>query len=134
MSVPLIRQAMTAALKAITPTLDTAEEGKKYSPQLDSPYQRLDFFFAEPVNDEASGVYRQDGVMQVMLRYPAGEGPDAVEARAMMIRAAFPRGRSLPNGGVITRVERTPAITTAPIDGDRIVRVVRVRFYASNLT
>lgn len=134
MSIPLMAAAMKAALISVTPGLALAEDGKVYKPLIDVPYQRLDFIWAAPISNENTSTYRQEGTMQVSLRFPAGDGPDAVEAQAMLIRAAFPRKRTITSGSIKILIERAPEMAVLPIDGDRIVRVVHARFYANDLT
>lgn len=134
MSIDAIKAALQTALEALTPTLPPAYEGVTFEPVVGVAHQRVDFIFSEPENNENTERYRQGGIMQVTLKYPAGVGSGAIEARALMIRDAFPRKRALTSGGVVTNIERTPAITPGPAEGSWIVRYVRIRFYANDLT
>lgn len=134
MSVDLIQGALQVALEALTPTLRTAYEGNTFKTVVDEPYQRADFIFAAPENNENTSSYRQGGFMQVTLKYPAGVGSGALIARALMIRNAFPRGLALSLGGVVTNIEHTPSIFGGPPEGSWIVRFVRVPFYANDLS
>ncbi|MDP3855335.1 phage tail terminator-like protein [Phenylobacterium sp.] len=133
MSIDAIRASLQIALDAIMPPIATAWEDVAFTPASGMPYQSMSIAFADPENNDSSAAYRQGGVMQVTLRYPTGVGPAAAEERAIAIRAAFPRGSTLTYGEVQTIVETTPAIVTAPTEGDRMVRIVRVRFYANDL-
>lgn len=134
MSVPAIRKALETALAAITPALPTAWEGVNFTPTAGVAYQQATTLFAQPENDEMSARYRQGGFMQVSLFYPTGTGPALIEARAKLIRDAFWRGRTVTADGVNTTIEYTPEISSAPIDGENIVRVVRIRFFSNDLT
>ncbi len=133
MSIPAIRAAMEAALAAIAPAIAQPVSGQTFRPQADVPNQRVDFIWADPVNPENTATYRQDGVMQVALRYPTFMSADDIEIRAMQIRAAFPRKRTLTAGAIRIVIDRTPSIAAASNDGDRMVRIVRVRFTAGDL-
>ncbi len=126
MSIPAIRAAMEAAIAQPV-------SGQTFRPQADVPNQRIDFIWADPANPENTATYRQDGVMQVALRYPTFMTADDIETRAMQIRDAFPRKRTLTAGAIRIVIDRTPGIAAAPIDGDRMVRIVRVRFTAGDL-
>jgi hypothetical protein len=55
-------------------------------------------------------------------------GTGAPTARAMAIKAAFARNLKLSSGGQTVKIMRTPHITRGPVQGDRDVTIVRVRF------
>lgn len=133
MSVDAIKAALQTAIEALSPTLPPAYEGNAFEPTVGQPHQRIDFVWAEPENNENNAVFRQGGMLQVTLKYPAGVGSGALDTRAILVRAAFPRGRALTSGAVVTTIEKTPAIIAGPAEGSWIVRFVRIRFYANGL-
>lgn len=133
MSITAIRASLEAALGAIAPPITTAWEDVAFSPVSGTPYQSMALVFSDPENGDSGSTYRQGGVMHVTLRYPTGTGPTAAEDRAAAIRDAFPRGRTLSSGAIRTMIEATPAIVSAPTEGEWLVRIVRIRFYANDL-
>lgn len=133
MAIDAIRASLQNALDAIAPTIATAWEDVAFTPTSGTPYQSVSFVFSDPENKDSSSAYRQGGFMQVTLRYPTGSGPTDAEERAIAIRAAFPRGMTLIYGDILTTIETTPAIVSAPTEGEWLLRIVRVRFYANDL-
>lgn len=134
-------QAMRGLLQSRLLTLGwedrTSFEGKGFTgPQPDSltPYQEVDFAFAEPLPISLSGSSDEErGTFQVRILWPLTQvkanGTGAPTARAEAIRNAFPRNLVLPVGGPRqVRITRKPQITRGPVQGDRDVTIVRVRF------
>ena len=130
MSAPAIRQALETALNALSPALATAWENVPYTPVVGTPYQAVYLLRAEPDNIEIGSAYTERGIFQINLFYPLDTGPGAAEARAEVIRDAFPRGASFTASGVTTHIEKTPEIGPARIEDDRYFLPVRIRFYA----
>ena len=131
MSAVHVRAALEAALQAITPSIATAFENDTSTPPAPAtPYQRVNVLFSTPANLENTASYEERGFMQVTLCYPLKTGPGGATARAELIRAAFPRGRNLTAGGVITLIPNTPEIMPGFVDGDRFCVPVRIRFSA----
>lgn len=126
-------QAMRGLLQSQLLTLgwadQTAYEGRPFSPTPGTPYQEVTTAFSEPqaITHTGSDLYR--GIFQVRLLYPittGGIGPQT--ARAEAIKAAFPRNLRLSADGQLVKIMRTAAITRGPVQGDRDVTVVRIRF------
>jgi hypothetical protein len=133
MSALLIRAALEVALAAMSPSLATAYENAPFTaPSPSVPYQQLALLLAEPDNSLVgrAGMYRQDGFLQVDLKYPLSAGPSPATTRAELIRSTFYRGASFTASGVTVNIERTPEIMPARVEEDRFVIPVRVRFYA----
>lgn len=125
-----IRAALESAIAAMSPSVSAAWENVAFAPIADTPYQRVEFMFARPANDEISANYRQDGICQVTLCYPDGEGTAAVAARAELLKSTFKRGSSFTSGGVTVVISDTPEAMPAYGDADRFCIPVRIRFYA----
>lgn len=113
----------------------TAYEGKGFigaQPDATTPYQEVVTIFAEPFDRTLSGSSEQRGVFQVRILWPVADvkanGTGAPTARAMAIKAAFPRNLPLTSGGQKVKVLRTPHITRGPVQGDRDVTIIRIRF------
>lgn len=130
MSLPAVRIALETALAAMSPALATAWENADYSPVEGTPYQAVFLLPAEPDNPEMGRLAREQGILQISLRYPLGSGPAAAQARAELIRDTFYRGGSFTASGITTTIERTPHILPGRAEEDRWVVPVRVRFYA----
>lgn len=130
MSLVAVRAALEVALNAMAVPLATAWENTPYSPDVGTPYQRVNFLAAEPENPEIGGSVIERGFMQVSLCYPLDTGPAAAASRAELIRQTFKRGNAFTSSGIITQIERTPEIAPAMIEDDRYVVPVRVRFFA----
>ena len=138
MSALLIRAALEVALAAMTPSLATAYENQNFTPVLGTPYQQVTLLLAEPDNSiiGREGTYRQDGFLQIDLKYPLDGTPGATggvspaTTRAELIRSIFYRGASFTASGVTVNIERTPEIMPARVEEDRWVVPARVRFYA----
>lgn len=132
MSALKVRNALETALNAMSPALASAWENSAYIPVAGTPYQRVTLLLAEPVNAEIgrSGLYMEQGFMQVDLAYPLNAGAGAATARAELIRSTFYRGASFTASGVTVTIERTPEIMPGRVEEDRFTVPVRIRFYA----
>lgn len=126
-------QAMRGLLQSHLLTLgwsdQTAFEGRPFAPTANTPYQEVTTAFNEPQPIALEGSDMHRGLFQVRLLYPistAGIGPQT--ARAEAIKAAFPRNLKLSSGGQTVKVMRTPHITRGPVQGDRDVTIIRIRF------
>lgn len=128
MSTVLIRQALETALAAMSPALATAWENAQFVPVTGTPYQKVNILFATPDDNEIGPHHVEQGFMQVTLAYPTGAGPGAAQARAELIRAAFPRATTLVAGGIRVLIDKTPAIIPPQIDGDRYLQPVKIQF------
>ena len=125
-----IRAALETALAAMTPAVSTAFQNVAFTPVANVPYQKAEFLWARPTNDEFGSNWRQDGICQVTLRYPANAGPGAAGARADLITATFKRGNSYTSSGVTVVISDTPEEMPGYDDADRWAVPVRIRFYA----
>lgn len=130
MSRAKIRAALEGALNSMTPALATAWENASYAPVTGTPYQAAFILMPEPVNIEIGTAYRQDGYMQVNLLYPLNAGPAAAEARAELIRTAFPRAASFTVSGVTVHITTTVHIGNGRTESDRYFLPVRIPFHA----
>lgn len=130
MSLVAIRQALETALDAVLPAVSTSWENQDFIPVGGTPYQDVFILPAEPENPAFSG-YRERGIFQVTLKYPAGTGPALAAARAELLQATFARGKTFAKSGVTAQIERTPEILPYYIDEDRYCVPVRIRYFAN---
>lgn len=132
-------QAMRGILQSHLLTLGwadrTAYEGKGFigaQPDATTPYQEVVVGFAEPIDRTLAGSSEYRGTFQVRILWPLADvkanGTGAPTARAEAIKAAFPRNLRLTSGGQLVKIMRTPHITRGPVQGDRDVTIVRIRF------
>jgi hypothetical protein len=132
MSLTAIRSALETQLNAMAPALATAWENAAFVPPAPTvPYQRVDLMLATPENPEIGAGYRELGFMQVTLKYPLQAGPGAAAARAIALRASFPKNLALTSGGVVTTISKTPAISAGVVDGDRWSVPVKIPFHTN---
>lgn len=130
MSLAGIRKALETQLATITPAIQTAWENVAFTPVPGTPYQSVNLLLAQPANPEMGPMYIDQGFMQVSLFYPKDNGPADAQARAELIRAAFPIGASYVASGTVVNIIATPEVAPARIDDDRYLVPVRVRFSA----
>lgn len=137
MSELAMRAAVEGALKDLGWIDQTSWENRSFTPTTDEPYQRVTCGFARPEHQENTGAYTQKGWMQVDLMFPSGEAADAPSSgagpattRALEIKAAFPRKRSILKLGVVTQIDEAAEIMTGRPMGDRFVIPVVIRFSA----
>jgi hypothetical protein len=75
------------------------------------PYQLAHMITFKPDEPtQGGGYYREHGVFQVTLVYPAGVGMGAITARAELIRSYFKKGTTLVHSGIKTVISETPSI------------------------
>lgn len=131
MSRAKIRAALEGAIKAMTPTLDTAWENTAFKPVTGTPYQRVTLSFAEPRNTEFGPVFQERGFMQVELVFPGGNGAAAAEGRVQMLRETFQRGTTLTTDSQVVTINLTANVLPAfNDDSGNYVLTVRVPFFA----
>ena len=122
--------ALETRLAAIASPLATQWENALYTPISGTPYQAVKLLMAQPLNDERSARYVDQGYMQVTLRYPIDTGKGTALAAAQAVRDWFYRGLSLAAGGVTVLITDAPEIAPASVDGDRYALPVKIRFRA----
>jgi Bacteriophage related domain of unknown function len=128
----LIRAALEAELATILPALTTAYENLSFEPTVTLPHQEVHHLIAEPDAPTIDGAHRQQGYMQVSLRYPLGVGAGAALERATLIANKFKKGDELTNGNVRVTITRPCAVGTgSPVDGTCWFVPVRVFWQSS---
>lgn len=131
MSSVLIRAALESALAGMSPPISLAYENAAFTPVTGTPYASVNLLMARPTMLEMDQrLHREQGFMQVTLRYPLNAGPSAAQSRAEAIRSTFYAGRSLTASGVTVTIDGTPHIAPAAVDADRFVLPIRINFYA----
>jgi len=132
MSEALVRAALETQLATITPAIATAYENQAFTPPAASlPYQRVFLMLAAPWNPEMGSGHQIRGYLQVNLCWPQGVGSGAVEARALLIKNAFPKGASLVSGDVIVTIDGIVAKGNGSPDGTVFMMPVKVPFHAN---
>lgn len=134
MSLLAVRQALEAALAAMSPALATQWENTVYVPVDGTPYQRVYLLAAQPDNPEMGGHVIERGFLQVSLCYPLSTGPADATTRAELIRSTFKRGNAFTASGIVTQIERTPEIAPAMVEDDWYCLPLRIRFFAHHAT
>ena len=79
-----VRRALEGALNGMSPA-PTAWENAKFSPVTGTAYQSAHLMPAEPDNPVYGDEYAEQGIFQITLYYPEGNGPAAAMARAELI-------------------------------------------------
>ena len=131
MSIQSIITALENKLDLISPALATQKEGTNFTPVLGIPYQVVDTLFSEPENPSLGIIeYRERGIFQITLAYPKGVGAGAINVRADLIKETFYRGITLTYAGINVIIDKTPSIEKRDDEGDRIKKVVKIRFYS----
>lgn len=103
----------------------TAFPNVSFTPIDGVEYQRLSFLFAKPSDITLNaGRYIENGIFQIDLCYPKGNGFNAIEEMADKIRNQFKRGSSVE--GVL--ISETPTIAGAIDDVNRFIVPVSVNF------
>lgn len=110
----------------------TAWENMNFkSPPPNVPFQKVDLLPAQPDNNTlGSGHYREVGIYQITLMYPAGVGPGAAAARAELIRSTFSRGASFSYIGITVRLDRTAQIMTPQIEQETYKLPIQISYWA----
>lgn len=127
MSRSAIRAALEGHLATLTPSWPTAWENVPFTPTAGQPWQRATILFADtrPLGLSAGAPEEWSGHLHIQVWTPAGQGPQAAEARAALLigdRAAgitghFYRGQSLISGGATVTIYQPttrPALTSDP--------------------
>ncbi len=131
MSLDRVRQALEVALFTMTPKIDVSWENQDFKPDPFKPYQEAILIPARPDNSTlGDGHYREQGVLQVTLKYPTNKSTKDVMARAKLLCATFARGTTFTSGGLTTRIERTPEIGRGVVVKDRFEVPVSIRYFA----
>jgi len=86
---------------------------------------------ASPWNPEAGSGHQIRGYLQVNLCFPQGQGPGPTEARALLIKNAFPKASSYVNGGVIVTISGIVAKGNGSPDGSVFMTPVKIPFVAN---
>lgn len=136
MSLALVRRALETTLAAISPALPTAWEnvapentsGAETAPAASTAYQAAFLLPAPPANPEIGPGYIEQGIFQVSLFYPLGNGSADATARAALIRAAFPFASTHAASGVTVLITQTPEVGPARIEDEQYFLPVRIRF------
>lgn len=131
MSLASIRKALEQALESITPALETEYENQDFTIPKTGPYQSVRLFPAEPVNATfGDDQRREQGFLQVLLKYPKNEGSGDATDRAELIKTKFKRGTTWTSGSVSVVISNTPSIHPELPDDSRYVIPVRIRYWA----
>lgn len=120
MSIPLIAAALERKSAAIASPLATAYENEDFTPTDGVPYQRENLLPNVPIDHAVtSDVVEWQGLFQVMVCYPLGEGRGAAQAKAQAIADHFAPAQTLVEGGIKVYLNSTPRIGAGLIDEGR---------------
>ena len=130
MNIETIRGKLDARLLALLPALPTAMQDVRFDPAVQAPngapFQRTLLIPAPPFTPTLTEqVARDQGIYQIMLSFPAGNGPGAADRRASAIQAHFPAQLDL---GDRLRTRGKPTIAPPLPDDARILIPVSVRY------
>jgi hypothetical protein len=130
MSHVTIFQLLEQRLNANAGGLAIVFENIKYKPQTPTPWMRLNFLPAQTDNPTmGDGFKRENGLMQVSLFYPVGEGATNARAQADALCMAFKRGTSMNSGTLRVLVDKAPFIGPSfTLDGAWFVLPVSVPY------
>lgn len=136
MSFNTVRAGLESRLKtwaaARVPPLSVAWENVKFDPPANKPYLRVDFLPASTISHDLEGRHREwNGIMQVSVFLPAGDGPFMVDGDILpALDALFSPGVGFVYQGVRIRalqpVDRAAALPQA----DRTMIPLSVRYHA----
>lgn len=87
----------------------TAFPGTNFIPPTDAMWLKVDYLFAKPVMIGAfvDGHYREQGIYQIMVYGPKGQGAFSVIGLVDQIMDHFERGTELTGVGPTVKIERT---------------------------
>jgi len=126
------RSAFETYLETMSGVLPTQWENVNYTPVTGQPYQAVYMLKSNPDNPTfGDGFYRENGLLQISLRYPQNTGAGAAEAMADKLLNFFPRGLTLTDGANTIVVSKTAQIQPPMIDGDRFVINVRIPYFVN---
>jgi hypothetical protein len=135
MSYEIIRKLLEQRLNTITPALATVFENMPYTPVKGTPWQAVHMLPAPTENPTMGDQHhREVGEFQVSLNYPPMAGSQAANARAQLIREAFPRGLTLTEGTLRVLIDRTPYVLRAQQSDSWFFLAVAVPYMAEVFT
>jgi len=131
-----IRRAIEERIATIPGGVKCVFEGEPYSPSVGTPWMEAVLLPAETENPTigAQGVAREQGIMQVTVRYPNDAGPKDVTTQAELVRSYFTRGTSMAAGSDHVIVARTPSLSRVRPEQDWLAIVVSIPFFCNRLT
>lgn len=134
MSIAKISGALEARLALLMPAIQTAYENMATNTTVGTPYQRVNIL---PAQTDMPGVdlvtKHERGIFQVSLCYPLNAGRGAAQTRAELLRAHFPAGLRLTQGGVTVQIDQPPSIGPGMPGTDVYMVPVSIRYRAFTL-
>ncbi len=133
MSVINVKLAFEKRLAAMTGGISTAREAMPFTPQVGTPYQRINFLRAASENlVQGRKITRLHGIAQITLFYPApvATGTTLADAMAVQIVAWFKPVLTMTEGTTKVHVTDAADIATGFADGDRWVVPVSIPWQA----
>ncbi len=126
-----VRRAFEKTLAAMASALPTAYENVIFTPVAGTPYQRINILRAAPADLVMGRTLTQlQGICQVSLFYPQGEGTADAELYAERIKALFKPPMSITEGSTRIDVNNTTTIATGFNDEDRWVIPISIPWSA----
>jgi hypothetical protein len=125
-----IRRAIEKKLALLTPALSTAYENLTFTPVANVPYQRVNLLLADPEDlVKGRGLTKLQGIAQITLFYPQGNGTKDAGERAELVKAHFKPLQTLLEGSTEVQITDTARIATGYPDGDRYVVPISIPWY-----
>jgi|LGOV01.1.fsa_nt_gb hypothetical protein len=130
-----IRSGLESHLATLTNVLKTEYESVSFTPQNDVAYQSCYVLRAE--TDDLNIAYdekkRFNGIFQVTLRFPTGQGSGGAESEALRIIEHFKRSTIINKNDIQIRVQKSPTMKNLGILDDRLLVAVSIVYEAYNI-
>jgi hypothetical protein len=128
-----ILSAFLKALDEITPTIQTKKPNLTFAPTIGQPYQRVRLLPTAPENPTVGDDYhRENGIFEVILFYPIGNGTAAALTRAELIKNKFTRGTHLVQNGQVINILRTPYVGPEIEGPDYYAVPISIEYFSEN--
>lgn len=128
-----VQKVLQAELNANSGGIDLVFENMPYTPKAKTPWQQVNFLYAEAENPTmGEGFTRDPGIMQITLMWPLHAGSGAAMARASDLKTLFRRGRSFQDGTVRVLIHKNPWHIVAPKQESWFAVAVSVPFIADD--
>lgn len=132
LSVSAALEARLLAMPQGIAAAHTQFENTDYTPEGETPYQRVWLLPAKPFNyGGTTKAKRLLGIFQIDLCFPYGGGSGDAKAHAEAVADWFPQGLSVTANNVTTTVDLTPEVKSGRVQGDRWVIPIRVSYFAN---
>ena len=130
-----IRSGLESHLNSLIDHIDIEYEGVSYTPTSGTPYQSCYMLRSE--TDDLSLAFderrRFNGIFQITLRYPSGQGSGAMETEALRVMDHFKRSTIIDKDTTQIRILQSPTMKNLGVEDDRLLSAVRIVYEAYNI-